>query len=250
MAEFCRAAPSTLKRHLESLAQYRDRIYVSAAAGISMRRESTDLTRTTQGHRIDRLATIHLRDKLRDPDALALLLTDPAAQDRVKNERYDDHDGNAAFVSIIKEITEAMKLDPERVQGERLLRDEYLVSAIKQTRRAMLVYLVQAGQDKVRARKFASGDSMMFRFLSTHFCRHMDWAQTKGIIDVQEADIYNEKMDLEYVTMASYFDEFLAVDKRNQRSDLNLRRLLVLAKKVRALAPTDEVLAFRQDTPT
>jgi hypothetical protein len=63
-------------------------------------------------------------------------------------------------------------------------------------------------------------------------CRIADWARAKGIDDQDGKKLDNEAIDVEYVAMASYFDELSADDKRNLRNDDNLRRLLALAPNV------------------
>ncbi len=239
-AEFSRAAPATLERHLERLRECRDRLYCAVSSSECLFRERDDRRRTTRGFVISSQATVLLRKRLADVRSLADLMTQPEVVHTVVADRYSKPDNRDAFKGMVREYERAMKMVKYRAPAGTPMNEEELQGTIKLGRGAVSSYLQHRGWSPAAARAFAKKDSFMFRDICVRMCRFADWAQAKGIDGQDSAKIDNEGMDIEYVALASYFDEFLTDDKRNQRNDANFRRLLALAPTMKEMREPEE----------
>ena len=250
-AEFSRAVPATLERHLERLRDCRDRLYCAVSSSECLLRERDAHRRTTRDFVISSEATMLLRRRLVDPRSLAAQMTQPEVVKAVITDRYSKPNDRAAFKGMVHEYERAMKMVKHRAPAGTPMSEEELSGTIKLGRGAVSSYLQHRGWSATASRAFARKDSFMFRDICARMCRFADWAQAKGIDGQDAAQLDNEDMDIEYVVLASYFDELLTSDKRNQRNDANLRRLLMLAPTMKAMRePREEQIPAAKNSTT
>ena len=236
LAEFSRWVPDRISQHFQRLAQLRDRVYLAAAAGSCIQREIKSLTRTNQGHVIHSQGTVWIRQALADPVALAQMNTEAELKKIVHEDRYSDPATCSNYIGIVRTFETAMaRANFRPVAHDAPITDDELEGIIKLARLSVYRYVLGYGHSAVAAKKFALGDSYLFREASSRFCRAVDWAQAHGIQDQSKQQLYSENMDLEYVSLATYFDDFLVYEKRSRRNIENVRRLLKMSPSIRMM---------------
>lgn len=235
LTEFSLAHPSTLMRHLDTLAQMRDRVYVATGAGALLRKELEIQKRVNRGHVIRSDHTKYIRERLLNIESLASWITSNEQRDRVISERYSEEIKLQRFKEMVKIYERAMHAAKFRGKAGELIPDSELTPLIHDLRYAILDGFQKRGWSPTEAKRFALCDSYHLRIVAAFFLRAMDWAQSHGIESQSTEQLYNEDIDLEYVTTASYFDEFLVYENRSKRNFSNLKRLLHLAPEERKI---------------
>jgi hypothetical protein len=240
--EFIRATATRLKKHLDELKKHSNRLFVAKSAGECVRYEINSLQRITKGRIIDQATTRFVRVRLLDTEEFAASLTNSDVQKEIQQERYSNPFMGQQFIQLTKEVQNRMSdiSDYKRRPGEPLGEDD-LKSIIRNARMSLANYLVGHNHDVQKAKTFALKDSYMLRSFCANLCRVVDWAHVKGIEGQGDEPMYNEFMDIEYVSVGSYFDRFLTLDKRNVRNDLNLRQLIKLLPRTRKIRSPDVV---------
>ena len=233
--EFSQADATTVQRHLDRLRAFGNRLYFGRSATECLKRELSLLRRTNRDVALNAEATVWLRRELAATRPLAELITGPDIRKTVNEDRYSKQKPRDAFKDMVRMFESAMKSTMYNVSSGTPLAEDVLRDIVQLGRFSIFKYLCESGQPVLDARRFAMKDSFMLRDVCARLCRFTDWAQSKGIDGQSAAQLDNEGMDVEYVVVASYFDEFLTSDQRNQRNDSNLRHLLRLAPGVRKM---------------
>lgn len=236
-SEFTRASQNLLERHLERLLAHRDRLHYAVATSQCLNRELATLRRTTRDFVLNAEATVWVRQHLASVRTLAELITQPASRRIVTEDRYSQPEGRAGFRLMVREYECAMAELGHRAPFGTPIDDDNLRQTIKTGRWTVFNHLVENGVPLGKARAFAMKDTYMLRDICMRLCRFADWAQSRGIDGQSDEQLDNEGMDLEYLVIGSYFDEFLTADRRNQRNDANFCRLLKHLPRVREMQP-------------
>lgn len=236
LAEFSRWVPEKVARHFERLSQMRDRVYFAEAASACIKREIKTLKRTNRGHVIHSEGTAWLRRQLADPLRLARMNTEDELRKIVIEDRYSDPRNHANYVGMVKVFEAAMARTGFHAKThDAPIADDELVEMVELARLCVYRYIRHHGHSETAARKFALGDSYLLREVGARLCRIADWAQARGIGDQSEGQIFSENIDLEYVSISTYFDDFLVYEKRSRRNIDNVRRMLSLAPSIRKM---------------
>jgi len=234
-SEFSQAEPDRIEKHFVRLQSFGDRLYYGTSATECLNREIATLRRTPQSFVIDSTATVWMRRNLGEPRSLAKLISQPEMRRTVIEDRYSNQDSRDRYKVMVRTYEHAMKITKHNVPSATPLDEAMLIDTVKIGRYSVFKYLKDLGRSESDSYRFAMKDSYMIRDICSRLCRIADWAQSKGITGQNSAQLDNEGIDVEYVVMASYCDEFLTADLRNQRNDKNLRRLLMLAPGVRKM---------------
>lgn len=233
--EFSQADATTVQRHLDRLREFGNRLYFGRSATECLNRELSLLRRTNRDVALNSEATVWMRERLTATRPLAELITGPDIRKTVIEDHYSSQKARDAYKEMVRMYERAMKITKHNVPFGTPLDEAVLRDTVMLGRYSVFKYLADGGQSETDARRFAMKDTFMLRDICARLCRIADWAQSKGIDGQDAAQLDNEGMDVEYVVLASYFDEFLTSDQRNQRNDANLRRLLALVPDVRKM---------------
>ena len=233
--EFSQAEAPTVQRHLDRLREFGGRLYFGRSATECLKRELSSLRRTNRDVAINSEATVWMREKLTETRPIAELITGSDIRKTVIEDRYSNQMARDTYKGMVRMYERAMKITKHNVPFGTPLDEAVLRDTIALGRYSVFKYLADEGRGESDARRFAMKDTFMLRDICARLCRIADWAQSKGIDGQNAAHLDNEGMDMEYVVLAGYFDEFLTSDQRNQRNDVNLRRLLALVSDVRKM---------------
>lgn len=127
---------------------------------------------------------------------------------------FDPEDDKRKMMNYVRLFKAGMSVDRLRgLRAGRYTEDEKL---------GMVLWMVSAMNQVGPAFDTEVGRRLLFVTL----LRIVMWGETEGLENTDPAKVMNDSIDMEFVVMASYFDEIMSRDNRVQRLDRQLRNVM------------------------
>lgn len=229
----CGTDDATLRRDLELLARWPERVHLSASISTALKHELAHGT-TFRCAMLDHEATEFLRRALREvrdgskSDALRTIIDDAPSARQMLSPDYLSHEQNLQTTQELVGVFERM-LGPKLVNALRrrvVSLDEKVQMIRSGIGDLMCEALLGRGMLRPTAQSLVDQRSIIYRWYAVRLWQCIELIEGKAIANVNKQEITNSLIDHEYVITASVFHGFLSRDAGAQESYEALKRLL------------------------
>ena len=242
LLEMCKSSEweTTMRRSLRVLAQHPTKVSVGRSLSEALRWELEN-KHSVAGHLLDVKGTAFLRKILEglrdgvDTRELALMRDNIVeAQQEMEKIHFDHASNKEGMVQLVEMIGSSQQVLAAELRKGRLPREKRLEAMKGLGVELTEPFLVQGGFRPAEVRRMVRERSLSLRLTLVRLWYVFDWLARLGIETVDAAKISNEKIDLRYSTLATFFSGGLLT--RDAQLERGFREVAELVRRWDAIA--------------